>query len=81
MTEPAGNKNGRVIGSYKITAPGVYKLQMNITDQTGLTTYTNTAGDLEAIVVIFDPNGGNAYGGGYFNSPAGAFLLAHAPPR
>ena len=72
VTEPAGNKNGRVIGSYKITAPGVYKLQMNITDQTGLTTYTNTAGDLEAIVVIFDPNGGNAYGGGYFNSPAGA---------
>ena len=45
---------------------------MNITDQSGLTTYTNTAGDLEAIVVIYDPNGGNTYGGGYFNSPAGA---------
>jgi hypothetical protein len=38
----------------------------------GLTHYTNTAGDLEAIVVIFDPNGGNTYGGGYFNSPSGA---------
>jgi uncharacterized delta-60 repeat protein len=72
VTEPVGNKNGKVTGIYKFTAPGVYKLQMNITDQTGLTTYTNTAGDLEAIVVIFDPNGGNIYGGGYFNSPAGA---------
>jgi hypothetical protein len=72
VTEPAGSKNGKISGSYKFTAAGVYKLQMNITDQTGLTTYTNTAGDLEAIVVIFDPNGGNTYGGGYFNSPAGA---------
>ena len=27
---------------------------------------------MEAIVVIYDPNGGYAYGGGYFNSQAGA---------
>ena len=45
---------------------------MNVTDQKGITHYTNTAGDLEAIVVIYDPNGGYAYGGGYYNSPAGA---------
>ena len=72
VTEPSGNKNGKVTGSYKFTAPGVYKLQMNVTDQKGITHYTNTAGDLEAIVVIYDPNGGYAYGGGYYNSPAGA---------
>ena len=72
VTEPAGNKNGKVTGTYKFTAPGVYKLQMNVTDQKGITHYSNTAGDLEAIVVIYDPNGGFAYGGGYYNSPAGA---------
>ena len=72
VTEPSGNKNGKVTGSYKFTAPGVYKLQMNVTDQKGITHYSNTAGDLEAIVVIYDPNGGFAYGGGYYNSPAGA---------
>ena len=72
VTEPSGNKNGKIAGSYKFTAPGVYKLQMNVTDQKGVTHYANTAGDLEAIVVIFDPNGGNTYGGGYYNSPAGA---------
>ena len=72
VTEPSGNKNGKVTGSYKFTAPGVYKLQMNVTDQKGITHYSNTAGDLEAIVVIYDPNGGYAYGGGYYNSPAGA---------
>jgi len=47
-------------------------LQMNITDQNGVTSYANTQGDLEAIVVIYDPNGGYTYGGGYYNSPAGA---------
>jgi len=47
-------------------------LQMNVTDQTGLTSYANTNNDLDAIVVVYDPNGGNTYGGGYFNSPPGA---------
>ncbi|MES1215635.1 MAG: hypothetical protein ABUT20_08960, partial [Bacteroidota bacterium] len=72
VTEPSGSKNGKITGSYKFTTAGVYKLQMNITDQNNLTTYSSTSGDLEAIVVIYDPNGGYAYGGGYYNSPAGA---------
>lgn len=72
VTEPSGMKNGTVSGSYKFTAPGVYKIQMNITDQNGVTTSTTTNGDLEAIIVVYDPNGGYTYGGGYFASPAGA---------
>ena len=74
VTEPIGNKNGKVTGSYKFTSPGVYKLQMNITDQHDVTTYANTNGDVDAIVVVYDPNGGHTYGGGYFNSPAGALV-------
>ncbi|MBI1782772.1 MAG: T9SS type A sorting domain-containing protein [Sphingobacteriales bacterium] len=70
--EPSGLKNGTATGSYKFGAAGVYKLQMNIKDQTSAVSYVNTRGDLEAIVVIYDPNGGYAYGGGYFNSPTGA---------
>ena len=72
VTEPSGNQNGKVTGNYKFNAAGVYKLQMNVTDQNGITSYANTNNDLDAIVVIYDPNGGNTYGGGYFNSPAGA---------
>jgi hypothetical protein len=72
VIEPVGNLNGKVTGSYKFNTPGVYKLQMNVIDQTGAISYTNTNGDVDAIVVIFDPNGGTTYGGGYFNSPAGA---------
>jgi hypothetical protein len=72
--EPSGNQNGKVTGSYKFNSPGVYKLQMNVTDQKGIVSYANTNNDLDAIVVIYDPNGGNTYGGGYFNSPAGALI-------
>ena len=72
VTEPTSTKNGKVTGSYKFTSPGVYKLQMNTIDQNNVTTYANTNGDVEEIIVIYDPNGGYAYGGGYFDSPAGA---------
>ena len=72
VTEPSGNQNGKVNGSHKFNAAGVYKLQMNVTDQNGVTSYANTNNDLDAIVVIYDPNGGYTYGGGYYNSPAGA---------
>jgi hypothetical protein len=72
VTEPTATKNGKVTGSYKFTVPGIYKLQMNTKDQNNVVSYANTSGDLEAIIVIYDPNGGYTYGGGYFNSPAGA---------
>ena len=72
VIEPGGNQKGKVTGSYKFRFPGVYKLQMDITDQSGVTSYANTNEDVDAIVVIYDPNGGHTYGGGYFNSPAGA---------
>jgi hypothetical protein len=72
VTEPTATKNGSVTGSYKFTTPGVYKLQMNTIDQNNVTSYANTNGDLEEIIVIYDPNGGYTYGGGWFDSPAGA---------
>lgn len=73
VTEPSGLKNGKVTGSYKFSNPGVYKVQMNVTDQKGVTSYVNTNGDLEEIVVIYDPNGGYTVGGGWFASPVGSF--------
>jgi hypothetical protein len=72
VVEPVGLKNGTVTGSYKFTTPGVYKLQMTLTDQNGVTSSVSTNGDLEAIVVIYDPNGGYTYGSGCFVSPPGA---------
>jgi hypothetical protein len=45
---------------------------MNTIDQNNITSYANTNGDLQAIVVIYDPNGGYSFGGGWFPSQAGA---------
>jgi hypothetical protein len=72
LTEPSGMKNGNVTGSYKFTTAGVYKLQMNITDQKGVTSYVNTNGDLQAMIVVYDPNGGYTFGSGSFTSPKGS---------
>jgi uncharacterized delta-60 repeat protein len=74
VNEPSGMRNGTVTGSNKFSSPGVYKLQMNVTDQNNVTTYVNTNGDLEEIVVIYDPNGGYTYGGGSFLSQPGALV-------
>lgn len=72
VVEPSGMKNGIVRGTYKFTTPGVYKLKMNVTDQNKVTTFSDMQGDLDAIVVVYDPNGGYTFGGGWFQSPAGA---------
>ena len=33
----------------------------------------NTIGDLEALIVIYDPSGGYTIGGGWINAPAGSY--------
>lgn len=71
--EPSGTKLGKVTGSYKPTAAGVYKLRMNVTDQKGITSYATTNGDHEAFLVAYDPRGGYTYGAGKFISPKGAW--------
>ena len=74
VTQATGNNNGEVKSSYKFNNPGVYKLQMKISDQYGQTRYANTNENLDAIVVIYDPKGGYTYGGGKFTSQAGALV-------
>jgi HYR domain-containing protein len=73
VTEPSGLKNGTVKGTYKFGTPGVYKVTLFVKDQKGVTSWVNTAGDTESIVVIYDPNGGYTIGGGWINSPPGAY--------
>ena len=73
VVEPSGSRPGTVTGSYIFNSPGIYKVRLNITDNTGVTSYVSTAGELEAIVVIYDPSAGHTIGGGWIDSPAGAF--------
>jgi hypothetical protein len=76
VVEPNGLKLGSVTGTYTFTAPGIYRVRLNITDDKGVTSYVNTAGDIEAIVVVYDQNGGHTIGGGWITSPVGAFAAA-----
>jgi hypothetical protein len=73
IVEPSGSKNGTVKGAYTFREPGVYKVTLKVTDNTGVTSWVDTQNDLEAIVVIYDPDAGYTIGGGWIASPAGAF--------
>jgi uncharacterized repeat protein (TIGR01451 family) len=78
ITEPKGLTNGTVKGTYTFSTPGVYKITMRVTDNTGVTTSVSTAGELEAIVVIYDPKGGYTIGGGWVPVPAGSYSAESA---
>ncbi len=59
--------------SYSFTTPGVYSVSLTITDNCGGSGSANTVGTLDAFVVVYDPNGGFVTGGGWINSPPGAY--------
>ncbi|MGH9802085.1 MAG: HYR domain-containing protein, partial [Blastocatellia bacterium] len=63
-----------VTASYAFTTPGVYVVSLAVTDNCGGSGSANTIGGLDAMVVVYDPNGGFVTGGGWINSPAGAYV-------
>jgi hypothetical protein len=57
-------------------APGIYAVTLEITlDETIMGPVRTTAEGLPAYVVIYDPSGGFVTGGGWINSPVGAYSL------
>ncbi len=74
VVEPAGSKNGTAKGTYTFKEPGVYKVTLKVTDNTGVTSWVDTQDDVESIVVIYDPTAGFTVGGGWISSPLGAFV-------
>jgi hypothetical protein len=74
VVEPVGSKNGTVKATYTFKDPGVYKVTLKVTDNTGVTSWVDTQNDLEALVVAYDPSGGYTSGGGWANSPLGAYV-------
>lgn len=63
-----------VTDSIQFTEPGVYTIQLTVTDPAGTFVTADTIdNDLPAYVVIYDPEGGFVTGGGWIWSPEGAF--------
>ena len=73
VVEPTSSTPGSADLNYTFTATGVYLVSLKIVDDCGNITITNTVNGLPALVVIFDPDGEFVTGGGWINSPAGAY--------
>jgi len=64
------NGSGTVGGdSHSYSTPGVYTIQLTVTDDDGC---SNT--NIFQYVVVYDPNDGFVTGGGWIDSPAGAYV-------
>jgi hypothetical protein len=57
------------VGSHTYTEAGVYAIDVTVTDKDGA-----SASDQYQFVVIYDPDGGFVTGGGWIDSPAGAYV-------
>jgi hypothetical protein len=73
---PAGTigSGGAVSTAYTFTATGVYQVKLTATDACGNSgVATQTPDGFEWTVIVYDPNGGFVTGGGWINSPPGAY--------
>ncbi|HKZ49263.1 MAG TPA: PKD domain-containing protein, partial [Thermoplasmata archaeon] len=64
---------GTVTVDYAFLTPGIYHATLTVTDDSGGSDTADTVGDLSAFVVVYDPEGGFVTGGGWINSPPGAY--------
>lgn len=67
VTETAGS--GTVSGTHTYPSAGIYEIKLTVTDKDGGSDYS-----VSKYVVIYDPEGGFVTGGGWINSPAGAYV-------
>jgi len=61
--------SGSVVGSYTYTTAGVYTVKLTVTDDDG-----DSGDSIFQYVVIYDPGGGFVTGGGWIDSPEGAYV-------
>ena len=59
-----------VTGTHTYTQAGVYEIELTLTDGSG-----DSAQQAYQFAVIYDPDGGFVTGGGWINSPAGAYKI------
>ena len=67
VSETGGS--GTVAGSHTYSTPGVYTVSLTVTDKDG----GEANATCEQYVVIYDPSAGFVTGGGWIDSPAGAY--------
>jgi len=69
------NESAKTVGgSVTLSTAGVYMIQLVVTDQCGNQVTTTQINGLTAMAVIYDPNAGFVTGGGWIQSPPGAYV-------
>jgi len=71
ITESGGS--GTVSDTFAFPVPGIYNIYLSIRDDDGAWGYAYTIGDASAFIVVYDPAGGFATGGGWFFSWWGSY--------
>jgi uncharacterized delta-60 repeat protein len=69
---------GPLTTTHTFTEPGVYTIALHVLDKDFLSGIATTVDGVQALVVIYDPNGGSVSGGGWIDSPPGAFVAMPA---
>lgn len=64
---------GTITATHTFTDAGVYAVKLTVSDGCGGIGEATSVGGLDALVVIYDPDAGFVTGGGWFNSPVGAY--------
>lgn len=67
VSETVGTGTGTCSSSKSFTAAGVYSIVVTVTDDNG------GVGTAHVMVIVYDPDAGFVTGGGWINSPAGAY--------
>jgi hypothetical protein len=62
-----------VSNTFTFAGPGVYSVQLTVTNTCANSTTTGAIDDMPATVVIYDPSAGFVTGGGWINSPTHAY--------
>jgi hypothetical protein len=63
------NGSGSVTGSHSYAEAGLYPITLTVTDKDG-----GSSQSIFEAVIVYNPSGGFITGGGWINSPAGAYL-------
>ncbi len=64
------NGSGTITGDHAYAATGFYTVSVTVTDN-----FNNSDTATYQYVIVYNPRFGSTTGGGWFNSPAGAYLL------
>lgn len=74
IVEPSGATPGSASATYTFPAAGVYSVKLFLNDSCGGAGSADQIGGTDLLVVVYDPSAGFVTGGGWINSPAGAYV-------